>query len=198
MSTVKMLPIVAALIVVGSSSIASVDSGHAAGAAPNAAQTAGKKAPDCFAQLRRPAGARLTCEHKAWMTDQERADLVKLTRGYLLDASCRVSVDIERRSVDEALAASDRVYDAPPQPVTCDLQTSGGTLTIKGTFAPRVTFKDGFATDASPGLANVTGINGYLAMPVVAYVNHAPGIKSEMTAIINAYRAQLTGRQASR
>jgi hypothetical protein len=198
MSTVKMHPIVAALIVAGTLSLAIAEVAHGAGGAANVTQTAAKKAPDCFAQLRRPAGQRLTCEHKAWMADEERADLVKLTRGYLLDATCRVSVDIERRSIDEALAASDRVYDAPPQPVTCDLETSAGPMTIKGTFAPHVVFKDGFAADASPGLANISGINGYLAMPVVAYVNHAPGIKAEMTAMINAYRAQLLGRQAAR
>ena len=162
---------------------------HAAGPA---------KPSDCFSQVRRATGARLTCEHKAWMTEQERADIAKLTRGYLLDAKCTVAVDIERRVIDEALAASDRVFTAPPQPVTCDLTTSSGSMKVGGTFAPHIIFKDGFAADASPGLANITGINSYLAMPVVAYVNHAPGIKSEMAAMINAYRAQIMGRQASR
>ena len=162
-------------------------------------QAAGAAPPrDCFSALRHAKGARLTCEHKAWMTDEERADLVRVTRGYLLDARCTVSVDIERRLIDEALAASDTVFTAPAQPVTCDVQTSTGPMKISGTFAPKVTFKEGFAADATPGLANITGVNSYLAMPVVAYVNHAPGIKSEMAAMINAFRTELTARQATR
>jgi hypothetical protein len=159
-----------------------------------------RKAPDCFQALRHaPApGGRLVCTHQAWMTEAERADLASLTRGYLINARCTVAVDMDRRLIDEALAASDRVFTAPPQPVTCEVETSGGPMTIGGTFAPHVVFKDGFATDASPGLANITGVNSYLAMPVVAYVNRAPGIKSEMAAMINAFRAQLNGRQAAR
>lgn len=155
--------------------------------------------PECFAALRQHGGVRLVCDHHAWMTDEERADLVKLTRGYLKDARCVVSVDIERRLVDEALAASDRVFDAPPQPVICHLETSGGPMQVGGTFAPHAVFKDGFAINASPGLANITGVNSWLAMPVVAYVNHAPSITAEMATMINQLRTQLTSRrQASR
>ncbi len=151
--------------------------------------------PECFDALRQSGGTRLSCEHHAWMTDDERADVVKLTRGYLQDARCTVTVDIERRLVDEALAASDRVFEAPPQPVLCELQTSGGPMKIGGTFSPRVVFKDGFAIDATPGLANITGVNSYLAWPVVAYINGAKNIKSEMAAMINAIRTRLTNRQ---
>ena len=154
--------------------------------------------PDCYSALRRPTGERLACTHDVWMTDEERAEVQKLTRGYLLDARCSVAVDIDRKLVDEAMAASDRVWDAPPQPVTCQLQTSGGPMTIGGTFAPHVIFKDGFAVDASPGLANITGVNSYLAWPVVAYVNGASSVKSEMATMINAFRAQLNHRQQAK
>jgi hypothetical protein len=157
---------------------------------------AGQDRPACFSALRQGGSAPLSCEHKAWMTDEERASVVKLTRGYLLDASCVVTVDVQRAIVDEALTASDRAFVAPPQPVTCALQTSGGPMTIGGTFAPRVTFKDGFAVDASPGLANITGVNSYLAMPVVAWVNNAPGIRREMAAMINDIRARSQTRAA--
>ena len=153
---------------------------------------------DCFSSLRQPGGKRLVCEHQAWMTEQERADITQLTRGYLLDAKCTVSVDVERTLVDEALAASDRVFDLPAQPVVCALETSRGPMTIAGTFAPKVTFKEGFAVDASPGLGNVTGVNSYLAWPVIAYVNGAGRIKSEMAAMINMFRAQLNKRQQAR
>lgn len=174
----------AAVLVVGVAGITGAATGAIAG-----------EPISCFQALRASSGARLVCKHDAWMTDQERDDLEKLTRGFLLDARCSVSVNMEQRLVDEAMVASDRVFEAPPQPVTCLLQTSQGPMTIGGTFAPRVVFKDGFAVDASPVLANVTGVNSYLAWPVVAYVNAAPPIKSEMTAMINLFRAKLNQRQ---
>jgi hypothetical protein len=169
-----------------------------AGGAPATAAGGAKRQPDCFAALRHLSGTRVACEHQAWMTEQERADLKAATRGYLLDARCVVSVDVDRRLVEEALVASNRTWTAPPQPVTCALTTSSGPMTIGGTFAPAVVFKDGFAVDASPGLAGITGVNSYLAMPVVAYVNHAPGIRSEMAKMINAFRSQPVGQQAAR
>ena len=162
---------------------------------PSAPASAAKAVPDCFTALRHPNGERLACTHEAWMTDDERAEVKKLTRGYLLDARCTVAVNVDRKLVDEAMAASDRVWDAPPQPVTCALHTSRGPMTIAGTFAPHVVFKEGFAVDASPGLANITGVNTYLAWPVVAYVNSARAIKSEMATMINAFRSQVNRRQ---
>ena len=152
--------------------------------------------PSCFAALAGPPADRFRCEHLAWMTDDERAEVQRLTRGYLLDARCTVHVDVEASLVEEALAASDRSIQFPPQPVTCELQTSGGAMTVSGTFAPHLVFKGGFAVEASPGLANITGINSYLAWPVVAYVNHAPSITSEMAQMINDYRALKSRKQA--
>ncbi len=166
------------------------------GSAAAGAAKAAPVRPECFAALRQIAGPTLSCAHKAWMSDEERASLVSLTRGYLLDASCLVAVDVERAIVDEALTASDRAFVAPAQPVTCEVQTSGGPMTIQATFAPTVTFKDGFAVDASPGLANITGVNSYLAMPVVAWVNNAPSIRREMAAMINDIRARRQQRAA--
>jgi len=181
-------------LAVGLLVLAGLIGGHDGAAAATAAKGA---APDCFSSLRQTSGrgGRLVCEHRAWMTDEERADLAKLTRGYLLDATCVVSVDIERALIDEGLAASDRTFDIPPQPVVCALETSGGPMTIAGTFAPKVVFKEGFAVDATPGLGNVTGVNSYLAWPVVAYVNGAARIKGEMATMINAFRAALAKRQ---
>ena len=127
-----------------------------------------------------------------------RAEVTRLTRGYLKDARCTVSVNVDAAVISEALAASDRVIDIPPQPVTCALETSGGPMTIGGTFALHVVLKGGFATAASPGLGNITGVNSYLAWPVVAYVNHAPSITGEMARMINAYREISSGRQVAR
>ena len=165
---------------------------HAAFAEPSATSAA----PACLAAAAHVTGKTLVCEHRAWMTDAERAEVHRLTRGYLLDAHCKVRVDVNARLISEALTTCDRTLDFPPQPVSCELQTSGGPLTISGTFAPHVVFKDGAALAASPGLANVTGVNRALAWPVVMYVNRARSITSEMTAMINAYRANFRQRQA--
>lgn len=145
---------------------------------------------NCFHQLLEGDGAMIDCEHKAWMTAEEKADVSKLTRGYLLDARCAIAIKIERDKVDDAIAASDLTFESPAQPMTCELATSSGPMTIKGTFAPKVVFKDGQAISATPGLANIEGVNSYLAWPVVHYINNAERIGGPMKLMINAYRAR--------
>lgn len=172
--------------------------------APHLASAANKapKAPNgpqsCFAAIGRSGDQQLNCTHQTWMTPQEQADVRRLTRNYVLDAKCTVTISIPRAEVEAALAASDRVFASPPQPVTCEIITSGGPMPIAATFAPNVVFKDGFAITATPGMANVTGVNSYLAWPVVEYVNRSPTIGDEMVRMINAYRAKVSSRQASR
>ena len=56
--------------------------------------------------------------------------------------------------------------------------------------------KDGKAIEATPGLADVKGVNNYLAWPVVQYVNYAPGIRKEMLRMINAYLEHVRPRVA--
>jgi hypothetical protein len=143
----------------------------------------------CLNALEDTAKPAVTCSYWALLSDDEREDLRRLTRGVLQDASCKVEVSIDRKLMTEALATGDTTFDAPPQPVTCEIKTSSSVMPVAGTFAPHVVFKDGVATDGTPGLANVTGVNAYLAWPVVQYVNRAPGIRRDMLAMINAYKA---------
>jgi hypothetical protein len=168
------------------------------GLTPLAAVAGPDQGASCFAALGRSGAANLECQHKAWLTPQEQADLTKLTRGYVKDARCTVTISVPRSDIDAAIAASDIRFQSKPQPVTCEIDTSGGPLPIQATFAPHVVFKDGFAVSASPGLANVTGVNSYLAWPVVEYVNRSATIGDEMVRMINAYRGRIGARQASR
>ena len=147
----------------------------------------------CLDSVHRTA-PEISCEYTVLMTDQERTDIRRLTRERLQEASCRVTVRISRDLVLPALTEANHIFNAPPQPVVCTIQTRDSTFDVTGTFAPHVTFKDGIAVSASPGLANVKGVNSYLAWPVVQYVNYSPGIRREMAAIINVYRAQLTDK----
>lgn len=150
---------------------------------------------NCFRELSRGSGPELVCEHPAWLTEQERADLKRITREMLQDASCLVSIRIARHLVDTAMTTPDNTFEAPPQPVSCQIKTKESAITITGTFAPKVVFKGGRAVEATPGLANVEGVNGYLAWPVVQYVNRAPGIQKEMLAMINLW-LERSGRRA--
>ena len=143
----------------------------------------------CLWQLAESADEAIDCVHTAWLTEEEKSDLNTLTRGYLKDASCLITVKIDRAKVDAALAASDLVFESPPQPMTCEITSSRGRFTIKGTFSPRVVFRDGFAIEATPGLANIEGVNSYLAWPVVHYINYAERITKTMLLMINTYRA---------
>lgn len=162
------------------------------------ARPAAPSQADCFRELARDGGRDFVCAYPAWLTDQERADLEKLTRGYLKNARCLVSIRIERARLAQAIVAPDLEFQSPPQPVACDITTSSSTFTIKGTFAPRVVFKKGEAVDATPGLANVEGVNKYIAWPVVQYVNRSPGIRADLIKTINAYRSHVRAAREAR
>ena len=153
---------------------------------------------NCFWQLANGRGSQLSCEHKVWITEDERADLKNLTRELLQDVRCSVSINIDRLLVDNALELTDHVFQAPPQPVTCDIATKDSVISITGTFAPRVVIKDGKAVEATPGLADVKGVSGVLTWPVVQYVNRAPGIRTEMLRMINLYIDHSRGRRLAR
>lgn len=131
---------------------------------------------------------KLSCLHPAWLTDAEKEDLKRVTRGYLEDASCLVTIEIERSKLDEAMTAADLVFLSPPQPVTCEIKTYKGPMEITATFAPKVVFKGGAAVEASPGLADVQGVTRVLSWPVVQYVNRSSRITGTMRDMINAYR----------
>jgi len=170
---------------------ASVHAGGASAASPLPPER------DCLRQLAERRGPEIACEHPAWLTVEERADLRRLTRERLQDAGCLVKVRITRQLVDDALASPDSTFEAPPQPVTCEIKTRDGAMTITGSFAPRVVFKAGRAVEATPGLANVEGVNAYLAWPVVQYVNRAPGIQAQMIEMINAWLEGAGRRRAA-
>ena len=152
----------------------------------------------CFWQLAHGRGAEIACDYPAWLTDDERADLRRLTRDYLQDVRCTVSIRVKRLLVDDAMELTEHVFQAPAQPVTCELQLKDSVLPVTASFAPKVVIKDGKAVEATPGLADVKGVSSYLAWPVVQYVNRAPGIRSEMLRMINAYLDNSRSRSLAR
>jgi hypothetical protein len=144
---------------------------------------------NCFWELARGQGSELVCAYPAGLAEQERSEQRRLTRERLQDARCTVSIRIARAVVARALNEPDHVFQAPPQPVVCEITTRTKPFTIEATFAPRVVIKDGIAVDATPGLADVTGVNGYLAWPVVQYINRSATVRGGMLEMINSYLA---------
>ena len=67
-------------------------------------------------------------------------------------------------------------------------------MPVAFTFAPKIEIKSGKAVKASPGMGNVTGVNSWLAWPVVAYVNGAGSIQDVMLRVVNAYLDRKRGR----
>ncbi len=134
----------------------------------------------------------ISCEYTALLTVQERADMRRLTRDRLQDAVCRVTVRVDRGLVQPALTEANHVFNAPPQPVVCTITTRDSTFRHHRHLRTpgHVQRRHGHLRD--PGLGNVTGVSKVLSWPVVQYVNYSPGIRREMIAIINAYRAQVT------
>lgn len=150
---------------------------------------------DCFTEIERGRGPVIACEFPTRLTEEERRDLKGLTRDMLRDARCVVAIRIDRAQIEAALAAPDLVFEAPPQPVTCEIDTAETAYPITATFAPRVVFQGGEAVQATPGLADVAGVPSYLAWPVVQYVNRSGSIRDGMLRIINGYRAHYEARR---
>jgi hypothetical protein len=165
---------------------------HAQPSAPQAIGT--QTAEDCFEMFTKGRSAEIRCNFPTRMTEKEREEVRGITRGVLTDASCVVAIKIERELIDQALAAADLVFTAPPQPVNCDLVTTRGTLQISGTFAPRITFKDGKAIDATPGLANVKGVTRVISLPVELWVNRGATVREGMVKVVNAYKVHYAPR----
>lgn len=144
---------------------------------------------DCFWHLERGRDKDIACEFPTRLTEEEKSDLRRITRDMLQDAHCVVSIRIERKLVNTALSERDLIFQSPEQSVRCEIVTRDGVIPILGTFAPRVVFVDGRATEATPGLAKVTGVSSVLAWPVVQYVNRSETIRAGMLTVINGYRA---------
>jgi hypothetical protein len=141
----------------------------------------------CLTDVARGTSAEIACDYPVFMTDEERADVRRLTRDYVLDARCVLTIRIARDLVERALSEPDGVFQSPPQPATCTITTSKGDVPISGTFAPRVVFKDGMAVEGMAGLANVQGVHAAIAWPVVAYVNSARSISAGIVTAVNTF-----------
>lgn len=145
---------------------------------------------DCFAEVETGTGPEIACLFPIRPSAEERAELETGSRGYVKDFSCRLTVRIARAEIDKALAATNYVFKSPEQPVVCTITTHKSTFDVTGTFAPEVTFKNGVAVDATPGLGNVKGITRVISWPVVLFVNRWPSVRSGMIDIVNAYKAR--------
>jgi hypothetical protein len=162
--------------------------GAAATAGPSAAPSP-PLSDDCFAEIETGTGPDIACLFPMRPSPAERADLEKGSRGYVKDFSCRLTVRIARAEIDKALAATDYTFKSPEQPVVCTITTHKSTFDVTGTFAPEVTFKNGVAISATPGLGNVKGITRVISWPVVQFVNRWPSVRAGMVEIVNAYKA---------
>lgn len=154
--------------------------------------------PDCFDEFLNAKGETIVCVFPTRMSADEKAEVEKLTRGYLKDARCDVAIKMPRKLVAEALAATgDHVFEAPEQKSHCEVVTSKATFPVDMTFAPKVVFKAGVATEATPNLANVMGVPKALWWPVAYWVNSSNMIEATTLKIVNAVKQRYGTQQAS-
>ncbi len=171
-------------------------SGGWSGPAPAADPT------DCFADLMAGTGAEIVCSFPVRPGPVEREELVKATRGYFLDASCLVEIRIQRALITAALETPDYVFEAPAQPVACDVtgilteKRGAQVIPIAATFAPRVVIKGGEAIEATPGLGNVTGVTRVLSWPVEYWMNKGGTVRAGMLQVINAWLVHMRALKA--
>jgi hypothetical protein len=161
-------------------------------------------ANDCFADLMSGTAPDIVCQFPVRMTEEERAELEKTTRGYFKGATCLVSIRIDRALIAVTVDAVDHTFQSPPQPVTCDVigqlsdKEPPKTYPITGTFAPRVVLKDGRAVEATPGLGNVAGVPRVVSWPVETWVNRGGTVRTGMLQAINAWLDHMRQRAPQR
>ena len=151
---------------------------------------------DCFADLMHGKSTNIACEFPIQPSAVELSELQRQSRGYLKDLHCMVSIKVERAAVLAAVDNPDHVFQSPPQPVACEIEANLAKdkttlIPIAGTFAPRVVFKGGVATEATPGLANVTGVTRALSWPIETYVNRGAMVRDGMLQAVNAWVAHM-------
>ncbi|MFV0367956.1 MAG: hypothetical protein ACK5KM_05805 [Hyphomicrobiaceae bacterium] len=141
---------------------------------------------DCFDELENGTGAELACIFPLRLSPDEQMELEKGSRGYIKNVTCTLKIRIARHFLEAPLGQKDHVFESPEQPVACQVTTHKSTIDITATFAPRIEFKDDKAVKATPGLANVKGVNRFISWPVVQFVNRWPSIRSGMLQVANA------------
>ena len=144
---------------------------------------------DCYEELENGTRPEIACLVPLRLSETERVELEKGSRGYLKDVTCTMTVRVPRRDIEAAIASRDAIFQSPEQPVRCTITAPKSTFDITATFAPRVVIKNDVAVEATPGLGNVQGITRVIAWPVVAFVNRWPSIRAGMLQVVNAYRA---------
>ena len=169
----------------------------AAAAAPPAG------AIDCFGDLMHGKGPVIACEFPVEPNAVERLELARATRGYVKNVHCLVSIKIERALVLAAVDNPDHVFEAPPQPVACEIEAilkEGRTTTcpVAGMFSPRVVIKDGRAVEATPGLGEITGVTRALSWPVETWVNRGAMVREGMLQAVNAWLAPMQAMRGPR
>lgn len=167
-----------------------------AGAPPPAPQT--DFSDDCFEDLEKGSQSEIACLVPLRLSETERAELEKGSRGYVKDVTCDLTVRVPRADIEAAIASSNVIFQSPEQPVRCTITAPKSTFDITATFAPRIVIKNDMAVEATPGLGNVKGISRVISWPVVAFVNRWPSIRSGMLQVVNAYRAHARKAKAAR
>lgn len=155
----------------------------------------------CFEDLERGTGSHIVCDFPLQPSPAERAEMEKQTSGFVKNVVCTVSVRVERALINTAISAPDYQFEAPPQPVACNVTMPGRAkapaiaedtiVPISGTFAPKVTIKDRVAIHATPGLGDVKGVSQIISIPVVAYINRAGFLRDGMLKVINAWMTHM-------
>lgn len=141
---------------------------------------------DCFDKLLKGAAPRIACDFPLIMTDKERADLKRITRGYITDARCIAAIDVSRAEIDSALDNPDHTYTAPELPVSCTVTFTESARDFDMVFVPVVTFEGGEAVAATPGMGPVKGASSALSWLVRAWVNRSDDIELGIVRIVNA------------
>ncbi|MEQ9640610.1 MAG: hypothetical protein RIM84_11360 [Alphaproteobacteria bacterium] len=139
---------------------------------------------DCIDSLGERGGETVTCVASFELSPALRDQVARLTAGFMRDTACQVQVQVPRQMVVQALLAAGTVA-LPAQPVACAIATGGKAILTRFSLAPSVSFFAGEAIEASPGIADLTGLPPSVARAMQDWLNDSPLVEAALLRGIN-------------
>ncbi len=125
------------------------------------------------------------CSLSYRLPEKDQTKLQTISANVLRDAQCAVALAVDRASFFEGLLA-DRL-DLTPQPVACQVQTSGDPLDVRFQVAPLIQFEDGRASSAEVRMTDLTGLPSILSNLMVTFVNSNGSLERAILKAINGF-----------
>ncbi|MGF1455648.1 MAG: hypothetical protein ACFB6R_09755 [Alphaproteobacteria bacterium] len=139
----------------------------------------------CLKEFETGTDPMVVCSLSYRLPEKDQSKLQTISANVLQDAQCAVALSVDRASFFEGLLA-DRL-DLTPQPVACQVQTSGDPLDVRFRVAPLIQFEDGRASAAEVRMTDLAGLPSILSNLMVTFVNSNASLERAILKAINGF-----------